>query len=83
MKDLAVDREKNPSAAASDRWDPSTEEGDDDDDDVPVPVADRPKEILPLGFPATIPECTEIRFFASGGRDDDGGPCGVNVDCRA
>ena len=56
---------------------------DDDDDDVPVPVADRPKEILPLGFPATIPECTEIRFFASGGRDDDGGPCGVNVVCRA
>ena len=34
MKDLAVDREKNPSAAAADRWDPSTEEGDDDDDDV-------------------------------------------------
>ena len=34
MKDLAVDLEKNPSAAASDRWDPSTEEGDDDDDDA-------------------------------------------------
>ena len=41
MKDLAVDREKNPSAAASDRWDPSTEEGDDDDDDVDVNIIDR------------------------------------------
>ena len=33
MKDLTVDREKNPAAAAADKWDPSAEEGDDDDDD--------------------------------------------------
>ena len=46
MKDLAVDREKNPSAAAADRWDPSTEEGDDDDDDVDVNIIDRSEYLL-------------------------------------
>ena len=46
MKDLAVDREKNPSAAAADRWDPSAEEGDDDDDDVDVNIIDRSEYLL-------------------------------------
>ncbi len=41
MKDLAIDREKNPAAAAADRWDPSAEDGDDDDDDVDVNIIDR------------------------------------------
>ena len=33
MKDLAVDREKNPEAAAQDRWEAEEEEEGDDDDE--------------------------------------------------
>ena len=40
MKDLAVDRSRNPVAAAADRWDPSIEE-DDDEDDPDVNIIDR------------------------------------------
>ncbi|KAI0707466.1 XPA-binding protein 1 [Cerioporus squamosus] len=49
MKDLAVDREKNPAAAAADRWDPSAENGDedDDDDDVDVNIIDRSDDAWP------------------------------------
>lgn len=32
MKDLAIDREKNPEGALADRWDPEEEEYDDGDD---------------------------------------------------
>ncbi len=42
MKDLAVDREQNPEAAAKDTWDPTAEEeDDDDDDDLDVNIIDR------------------------------------------
>ncbi|RDX50647.1 XPA-binding protein 1 [Lentinus brumalis] len=48
MKDLAIDREKNPAAAAADRWDPSAEDGDDgDDDDVDVNIIDRSDDVWP------------------------------------
>ena len=40
MKDLAVDRANNPTAASNDRWDPAEEE-DDDDDDLDVNIIDR------------------------------------------
>lgn len=36
MKDLAVDRERNPAAAAADRWDPEEEEEEDDGDDIDI-----------------------------------------------
>lgn len=46
------------------------------------PASVRPKDILPRGLPATSPECTEIRFFASAGRaendgreEEEDGPC--------
>ena len=38
MKDLAVDRERNPGAALLDRWDPAQEEDEDDDE---VNIIDR------------------------------------------
>lgn len=38
MKDLAVDRVRNPNAALLDRWDPDEE---DDDDDTDVNIIDR------------------------------------------
>lgn len=49
MRDLAVDRERNPAAAAADRWDPSAEgDGEDDEDDDPeVNIIDR-SEFPPL-----------------------------------
>ncbi|KAI0808294.1 XPA-binding protein 1 [Fomes fomentarius] len=48
MKDLAVDREKNPAGAAADRWDPSAaEENEDDDDDVDVNIVDRSEDVWP------------------------------------
>ncbi|KAL4247685.1 GPN-loop GTPase family protein [Abortiporus biennis] len=45
MKDLAVDRARNPEAAEQDRWDPE-EEGDDDDDDE-INIIDRSEEPWP------------------------------------
>lgn len=36
MKDLAVDRERNPAAAAADRWDPEEEEEEDEGDDIDI-----------------------------------------------
>ena len=42
MKDLAVDRARNPDAALADKWDP-TEEEDADDDDDEVNIIDRSK----------------------------------------
>jgi hypothetical protein len=42
MKDLAVDREKNPSAAFLDRWDPD-EEDNEDEDDGDINIIDRSK----------------------------------------
>ncbi|KAI0357229.1 XPA-binding protein 1 [Trametes cingulata] len=48
MKDLSLDREKNPTAAAADRWDPSEEaEDDDDDDDLDVNIIDRSEDAWP------------------------------------
>ncbi|OJT08353.1 GPN-loop GTPase 1, partial [Trametes pubescens] len=42
MKDLTLDREKNPAAAAADRWDPAEEEEEDEDeDDLDVNIIDR------------------------------------------
>ncbi len=41
MKDLTVDRERNPSAAQADRWDPPEGNEDDDDDDLDVNIVDR------------------------------------------
>lgn len=43
MKDLTLDREKNPAAAAADRWDPAEEddEEDEDEDDLDVNIIDR------------------------------------------
>lgn len=35
LSDLAIDRERNPAAAALDRWDPE-EEGEDDDGDINI-----------------------------------------------
>ncbi|KAK7696495.1 hypothetical protein QCA50_001153 [Cerrena zonata] len=40
MKDLAVDRARNPDAALADKWDP-TEEDEDDGDDAEVNIIDR------------------------------------------
>lgn len=39
MKDLELDRERNPNAALQDRWDPN--EDDDEDDDTDVNIIDR------------------------------------------
>lgn len=44
MSDLAVDRAKNPQAAAQDRWDPNdddAEEEDDEDGDTDINIIDR------------------------------------------
>ncbi len=42
MKDLTLDREKNPAAAAADRWDPAEEEEEDEvEDDLDVNIIDR------------------------------------------
>ncbi|KAF8966116.1 XPA-binding protein 1 [Flammula alnicola] len=43
MRDLAIDREKNPAGALADRWDPE-EEFDGDDDDVDINIIDRSEE---------------------------------------
>ena len=48
MKDLSLDREKNPTAAAADRWDPEEEE--EDDDDLDVNIIDRSAYIY-LSYP--------------------------------
>ncbi|KAI0660055.1 XPA-binding protein 1 [Cubamyces menziesii] len=45
MKDLSLDREKNPTAAAADRWDPEEEE--EDDDDLDVNIIDRSEDAWP------------------------------------
>lgn len=42
MKDLAVDKARNPKAALADKWDP-TEEDEDADDDTDVNIIDRSK----------------------------------------
>lgn len=44
MKDLAVDRARNPEAAARDKWDPAAEE-EEDDDDLDVNILDRSKPL--------------------------------------
>ncbi|EAU81688.1 XPA-binding protein 1 [Coprinopsis cinerea okayama7 len=36
LKDLTIDREKNPAFAAQDRWDPDAEDDDDDDDETNI-----------------------------------------------
>lgn len=41
MKDLTVDRTRDPEGAAADRWDPTAEEEDDDDDDLEMNIIDR------------------------------------------
>lgn len=41
MKDLTLDREKNPAAAAADRWDPAEEEDEEDEDDLDMNIIDR------------------------------------------
>ncbi|PSR84214.1 hypothetical protein PHLCEN_2v5502 [Hermanssonia centrifuga] len=64
MKDLAVDREQNPEAAAKDTWDPAAEEeDDDDDDDLDVNIIDRSED----PWPGQYIDMTRARR-----RDDDG-----------
>ncbi|KAH7912107.1 hypothetical protein BJ138DRAFT_835992 [Hygrophoropsis aurantiaca] len=46
LKDLAVDRSKNPEGTLNDRWE-SDEENDDDDDDLEVNLVDRNEEPYP------------------------------------
>ena len=41
MKDLAVDRAKNPEGALLDRWDPEEEENEDEEDDTDINIIDR------------------------------------------
>ena len=41
MKDLELDRARNPEMAARDRWDPSQEEEEDADEDLEVNLIDR------------------------------------------
>lgn len=36
MKDLAVDRERNPAAAAADQWDPEEEDEEEDGGDISI-----------------------------------------------
>ncbi|KAH9850468.1 XPA-binding protein 1 [Lenzites betulinus] len=48
MKDLTLDREKNPAAATADRWDPADEEEDEDDgDDMDMNIIDRSEDAWP------------------------------------
>ncbi|THV02587.1 XPA-binding protein 1 [Dendrothele bispora CBS 962.96] len=48
MKDLAVDRAKNPGFAARDRWDPNTEEGEEpEEDDDDMNIIDRSEDPWP------------------------------------
>ncbi|KAI0631803.1 XPA-binding protein 1 [Trametes polyzona] len=49
MKDLSLDRERNPAAAAADRWDPADEAEDEeeDDDDLDVNIIDRSEDAWP------------------------------------
>ncbi|EIW53029.1 XPA-binding protein 1 [Trametes versicolor FP-101664 SS1] len=47
MKDLTLDREKNPAAAAADRWDPAEEEEDEDEDDLDMNIIDRSEDAWP------------------------------------
>ncbi|KAL0948008.1 hypothetical protein HGRIS_010630 [Hohenbuehelia grisea] len=49
MKDLEVDRAKNPDAAKLDRWDPAEEE-EDDDDDLDVNLIDRSDDAWPGNY---------------------------------
>ncbi|KAF9483690.1 hypothetical protein BDN70DRAFT_873541 [Pholiota conissans] len=42
MKDLAIDRERNPAGALADRWDPEEEE--EEDDDADIDIIDRSEE---------------------------------------
>ncbi|KAA1470741.1 XPA-binding protein 1 [Dentipellis sp. KUC8613] len=46
MKDLAVDRERNPAAAAQDRWDPE-EENEEEEDGGDINIIDRSEEPWP------------------------------------
>jgi GPN-loop GTPase len=45
MKDLEVDRAKNPQAAAKDRWTEEEENNDDDDDELDVNIIDRSESL--------------------------------------
>ncbi|KAL1942161.1 hypothetical protein VTO73DRAFT_6225 [Trametes versicolor] len=47
MKDLTLDREKNPAAAAADRWDPAEDEEDEDEDDLDMNIIDRSEDAWP------------------------------------
>lgn len=60
MKDLAVDRERNPAAAAADRWDP--EEEDEEDDGGDIDIIDRSAFYLPL-LPRVIHAFTSAVFM--------------------
>jgi len=48
IKDLAIDREKNPAGALADRWDPDDEE-EDADDEGDINIIDRCKIISFVG----------------------------------
>ncbi|KAJ8488796.1 hypothetical protein ONZ45_g13821 [Pleurotus djamor] len=64
MKDLSVDRAKNPEAAKADRWDPAEEE-DDDDDDLDVNIIDRSEEPWPV-WQRLVKNETEFYQFLGG-----------------
>ncbi|RDB21936.1 GPN-loop GTPase 1 [Hypsizygus marmoreus] len=47
MKDLEIDRAKNPQGALNDRWDPDEENDEDDDDDTDINIVDRSEHPWP------------------------------------
>lgn len=63
MKDLELDRARNPEMAARDRWEPSQEEDEDADDDLEVNIIDRSEE----RWPGQYIDVTQMRR-----RDDEG-----------
>lgn len=69
MKDLAVDRERNPAAAQADRWDPAQEGGivdeeEEDDDELDVNIVDRSTCVVLPSVPC-LPQATCRRYLSS------------------
>ncbi|KIL59366.1 hypothetical protein M378DRAFT_169437 [Amanita muscaria Koide BX008] len=65
MKDLTVDREKNPAAFENDKWDEPDAEVNDDDDDTDVNIIDKTESTDP--WPGQYIDVTQIRSR----RDED------------
>ena len=58
MKDLSVDRARNPETAARDKWDPEDEGGDEDDEELEANIVDRSASIH-------HPQCASARTEAN------------------